>query len=197
MVLCYGISEQTFDYVKIFPRELITLTGRFYPQAIVFRLGLGTTSCTLGLFFSLVLIWIRNEAKQIHYRGWVLFWLVVPANFAFLCEFVTIGTMDVGETWLTHRLSAYTFYFITFPILGLISVVMRNFRQHHPPFMHPFNYWSKICLAWFMLTLNVFSYACAQLWPVKVKVVIAINEWVGLYILIFWFFSFTEDWKNI
>ena len=38
--------------------------------------------------------------------------------------------MDVGETWLTHRLTAYTFYFIIFPILGLLTLVIRKIKKN-------------------------------------------------------------------
>ena len=63
--------------------------------------------------------------------------------------------------------------------------------------MNSFNHWTKVYMALFLLFLNAYSLISCFYLPVKIKVVIAINEWAALYILIFWFFSFTEDWKGL
>ena len=70
-------------------------------------------------------------------------------------------------------------------------------RKKDNSFMTSFTHWTKVYMALFLLILNTFSLICCYFFPLKIKVVIAINEWAALYILILWFFSFTEDWQNI
>ena len=108
-----------------------------------------------------------------------------------------MGTIDVGETWLPHRLSAYTFYFITFPILGIVAFIIHRMRKKSTTFMSEFTHWTKVYMAIFLLILNMFSLATCFFLPLKIKIVIAINEWAALYVLILWFFSFTEDWQGL
>lgn len=125
--------------------------------------------------FSIVFLWIKRSAKIINYKGILCMKLQYISYFGFFCEFITIGTIDVGETWLTHRVSAYTFYFFTFPILGLLTIVIRNMRKHENNFLNPFSYYSKVVMALYLLALNSFSLGVIVFFPVKKAIVIAIN----------------------
>ena len=70
-------------------------------------------------------------------------------------------------------------------------------RNESKNFMSSFTFWFKTILSLYLLFMYIYAYIGMHYLPTKKKVVGSINEWLSLYILIFWVFSLTEDWPNV
>ena len=71
-------------------------------------------------------------------------------------------------------------------------------RKKNPSFTSPFSYWAKVVICWFLIYENAFTFIGAFLkLPIKTTVIASMDEWFCLYGLIFWFWTFLEDWESL
>lgn len=85
LILCYFLSESEATYIHNFPRDYVTNTGREYPEVIIFRYGMISTSFILVTLFYLVFSWMKKKAEEIGYEGGTFYPLRFVAIFGILC----------------------------------------------------------------------------------------------------------------
>ena len=100
--------------------------------------------------------------------------------------------MDVEGTWYLHRITAYSFYLFVFLTLTFMTLhVLRKMRNSDSSFMSKFNYFMLAALAIYFWINCLLGYYASYYLPTKPKVPASMNEWLALYVLIFWFIAFT------
>jgi sulfite exporter TauE/SafE len=119
------------DYVKIFPREGVTNSASGYPESILFKVGMGLTTSPLLLMMYILGEWLGwwLEKTSFTFYKWIIYVANTLAFTGIMGENLTVLSIDPNGTWLEHRYSAYYFYLVVFPYLGLYVWVVSRIRK--------------------------------------------------------------------
>jgi len=173
---------------------MITDCASYYPQNILFRIGLLVPLFYWGICVLLVKWWIKAGSLSIYgivespsiieYIGYI----------SLICYGFTISTIDQGQT-ATHFHGACAVIFLALQMIYNITVTLtlESIRKVNPKFISEFSLLRKKILCWlWIIPVGALIYEAIY----DDKYGIALAEWVGVYIIIFYTQSFSEDLKH-
>lgn len=134
ILITWAISTYNGDTIP-WP-VMITDTASYYPQNILFRIGLLVPLFYWCIAVLLVKWWLRSAELTVYGLGGAPFYLEVVGYVSVICYGITISTIDQGQT-ATHLHGACAVIFLALQMVYEISttIVLHNIRQLNPQFI--------------------------------------------------------------
>lgn len=188
--------------VEPFPNPSVTETACFYPQNILFRFTMMTSSSFFSLIFFCVFKWLIYEADRIQIpleRPTFLYW---PCQFMVLPYLITIATIDGAGVGPLHAPCAITFFMGFWVLTVFLTYVIYRLKEWDSSVI------SQSSWRWKLFTCCYLTFVwvgCISMFIYKNFIKkeysdpgdwLIVLEWNSVFVNILWLLSFSEEFKR-